>query len=104
MQVKDLPDLSRLPVSSQFIKWVSAAAEHFGRSYDFSTPTCKNCSFIWACRIFRIIRNAEFQEKARQTVNPLAGNHPSRAIIDVIEATDFAALGPKIFYNVEMAS
>ena len=50
------------------------------------------------------ILSPEFQEKARQTVNPLAGNHPSPAIIDVIEATDYAALGPKIFYHVEMAS
>lgn len=46
----------------------------------------------------------EFQEKARQTVNPLAGEHPSRAIIDVIEATDFTAMGPKRFRDMEMTS
>ena len=44
----------------------------------------------------------EFQEIARQKMNPLAGKHPSRAIIDRIKATDFAALGPKLFRDVEM--
>ena len=52
----------------------------------------------------RRILSPEFQEKARQTVNPLAGEHPSRAIIDVIEATDFTAMGPKLFRDMEMTS
>jgi len=52
----------------------------------------------------RRILSPEFQEIARQTVNPLAGEHPSRAIIDVIEATDFTAMGPKLFRDLEMTS
>ncbi|MGB1101042.1 MAG: UDP-N-acetylglucosamine 2-epimerase [Pontimonas sp.] len=51
------------------------------------------------CRIL----SPEFQETARQTVNPLAGKHPTRAIIGRIEATDFTALGPKLFRDVEMS-
>ena len=48
------------------------------------------------------ILSPEFQETARLTVNPLAGKYPSRTIIDCIEATDFTALGPKLFRDVEM--
>lgn len=44
----------------------------------------------------------EFQERARHTANPFAGKTPSRSIINVIEATDFAALGPKRFRDVEV--
>jgi UDP-hydrolysing UDP-N-acetyl-D-glucosamine 2-epimerase len=55
-------------------------------------------------KALRQILSPEFQEIARHTVNPLAGKHPSRAIIDVIEATDFTALCPKLFRDVEVTS
>ena len=43
----------------------------------------------------------EFQELARKTSNPIAGEAPSHAIIEVIRATDFSAMGPKLFYDLE---
>jgi len=49
----------------------------------------------------RKMMSPEFQELARQTSNPNAGGLPSRAMIEVLEATDFSALGPKLFYDLE---
>lgn len=43
----------------------------------------------------------EFQELSRQTSNPIAGEVPSRAIIEALEATDFSAMGPKLFHDME---
>jgi len=49
----------------------------------------------------RKMMSPEFQELARQTSNPIAGEVPSHAIIEVIRATDFSAMGPKLFYDLE---
>jgi len=43
----------------------------------------------------------EFQESARIASNPIAGEQPSRAIIEAIEATDFFSMGPKLFLDLE---
>jgi len=43
----------------------------------------------------------EFQESARIASNPIAGEQPSRAIIEVIAATDFFSMGPKLFFDLE---
>jgi len=48
--------------------------------------------------------STDFQELARHTINPIAGEHPSRAIIETLEGTDFAALGAKAFHDVGSAS
>jgi len=43
----------------------------------------------------------EFQESARIASNPIAGEQPSRAIIEVIAATDFFSMGSKLFFDLE---
>jgi UDP-hydrolysing UDP-N-acetyl-D-glucosamine 2-epimerase len=43
----------------------------------------------------------EFQESARIASNPIAGEQPSRAIIEAIAATDFFSMGPKLFFDLE---
>jgi len=43
----------------------------------------------------------EFQESARIASNPIAGEQPSRAIIEVIAATDFCSMGSKLFFDLE---
>ena len=52
----------------------------------------------------RQMMSPEFQELARQTSNPIAGEVPSHAIIEVIKATDFSAMGPKLFFDLETTS
>ena len=49
----------------------------------------------------RQMMSPEFQELARQTSNPIAGEAPSHAIIEVISATDFSVMGPKLFFDLE---
>ena len=48
--------------------------------------------------------STNFRRLARQTINPIAGEHPSRAIITALEGTDFAALGAKEFHDLEITS
>lgn len=48
--------------------------------------------------------STDFQKLARLTINPIAGEHPSRAIIDALKDTDFAALGAKAFHDLEIKS
>ena len=43
----------------------------------------------------------EFQESARIASNPIAGEQPSRAIIEAIATTDFYSMGPKLFFDLE---
>ena len=45
--------------------------------------------------------SSDFQRLARQTINPIAGEHPSRAIIEALERTEFSALGAKAFHDLE---
>lgn len=48
--------------------------------------------------------STDFQGLARRTINPIAGEYPSRAIIEALQGTDFATLGAKAFYDSEIAS
>lgn len=46
--------------------------------------------------------SADFQAVAEKTVNPLAGERPSHAIIEAIQACDFSRMGPKLFHGLEV--
>ena len=44
----------------------------------------------------------EFHAVAQDTVNPIAGERPSHAIIEVIQACDLSGMGPKLFRDLEL--